>query len=276
MARPQAKKNDGPMDIVEVSRGKLEFYLIGATPYVYHAVSLKAKRELLYPKKKKKTEADRMESLKHEPFEEYRGSMYYHRDSNRPTTLMVPARQFKDAMRSAALRIAGTTKAEVGQLVWVTPENIDMYGVPQLYSAVVNQQGVPDIRTRAILPEWACRCNVSYLQPNLNPPAVVKLLGNAGIICGVGDARLEKGALDFGQFHLVPENDKELMDRYQRIVSEGGREAQEQAIKDPLYYDVETEELMSWFKDEVRRRKAQEVVPSGEDEEDEALEEAAD
>jgi hypothetical protein len=33
-----------------------------------------------------------------------------------------------------------------------------------------------------------------------------------------------------------------------------GRKAQAQAMKEPKYYDTETEELLSWFDAEIKRR----------------------
>jgi hypothetical protein len=243
------------LDVIQMREGHQDFCILGVSPFVYNSLSNKAKTDgstgLLSAPKKNRSELESV--AKHEPWKEYRDSVYRHKGDRYPTRLMIPGRMFKGAMRSVAARIPGVFGTEVGQLIWVSPEEISLYGIPQIWTTTVrsaNTDRTPDVRTRAIVPEWACRLHVRYIMPNIKAPNVVKLLGNSGLICGVGDARAEKGKFSNGQFHLVDEDDE----RFQRIVAEGTREAQDEALRDPLYYDAETEELLSWYIEERRRR----------------------
>lgn len=85
-------------------------------------------------------------------------------------------------------------------------EATDIYGVPRLYMAGVRSSDMkrtPDIRTRAILPEWACRVSVKYAMPALTHQAVANLLASGGMCSGIGDGRVEKGHLNFGLFRVA-------------------------------------------------------------------------
>lgn len=243
-------KQEATVEILELSRGRMEVVVKGTAPLIMNRMSEKAKRELLFPAKKKNAAA-RAASLKHEPLEEYRASVYRLRDDMAPTLLAVPAVMFRGALRSAALDLPGAYKTQVGRLTYVDGEWVSIYGVPQLYMSVVRSAGInktPDIRTRAIIPEWSARFSVIYQEPIFNQQMVANLLAAAGEIVGIGDYRPEKGAGSYGRFALVAEEDAAA------IVAGGGRQAQLDALADPVMYDLETEEMYEWFTAEVNRR----------------------
>jgi hypothetical protein len=75
-------------------------------------------------------------------------------------------------------------------------------------------------------------------------------LGAAGVIIGVGDGRPEKGKLSFGKFRVVSADDRDLL----AIMKSGGRKAQDAALADPEFYDLETRKLLTWFNEERGRR----------------------
>jgi hypothetical protein len=112
----------------------------------------------------------------------------------------------------------------------------------------------PDIRTRAIIAEWCMPCTIQYVKPQMSETAIMQLLANGGIIVGVGDFRQEKGKCNFGQFEIVAEAD------CKEIIKTGGRVKQDAAIKDPICFDAESEELLNWFHEEVRKRGKQELL----------------
>jgi hypothetical protein len=225
---------------------------MGSTPLICQAMSAKAKMELLLPSQRKNA-AERAGSLKHDPLQEFRDSPYKLGDPTSPTYIAMPATAFKGALRNAALDLPGASKAQVGRLTYVRGDMINIYGVPQMIMAVVRCADInrtPDIRTRVIIPEWACRLTVEYVQPLLKSAAVINLLAAAGITQGIGDWRTEKGKGDYGQFKIVAQDDA----NFQRIIATGGRPAQIDAMETPVYYNDETQELISWFAVETKRR----------------------
>jgi hypothetical protein len=125
----------------------------------------------------------------------------------------------------------------------------------------------PDIRTRAILPRWACAIRINFVQPQLSERNVVHLLAAAGVLCGIGDFRQEKGAGSYGQFRIADgPDDPEFVE----IVQSGGREAQDAALANPETYDNETASLYAWVTEEIAKRReagveASRHAPEGED-----------
>lgn len=238
------------IEIVEVNRGVIEVCLLGTTPLIHNTMSAKVRRELLLPKGRK-TAAEKAGQLKHEPLEEYRASV--RRMEEGPTAIGVPGPAFKGGICNAAIDVPGATKAQVGRLVHVNGYTIPVYGVPEIFSSVVRSADInktPDVRTRAIMPQWACKLSISFIKPLVRDSVVIGLLAAAGYTQGVGDFRVQKGKGDFGQFKIVSPDDPEFVE----ILKTGGRKAQEKALEQPEAYDIETEELLSWFDTEVTRR----------------------
>ena len=249
--KKQTKKSE-EIIVHEIATGELDICIVGVHGFICNRVSEKAKRQLLMPSKKKNA-AEKATTLKHNPLDEYRASPYTSEDSKSPTFLQALAVSFKKAMMGAALDIPGTTKSQIGRLMWVKTERVALYGVPKFFMSIVRSADMnrtPDVRTRAILPEWACRISIQYAMPMLTAKAVGNLLASAGLLQGVGDWRNEKGSGTYGQFRCVSENDKE----FKRIIKMGGRKAQVAAMKNPECYDRETKELYDWFNEEIDNR----------------------
>jgi hypothetical protein len=239
--------------ITQLGYGEIEVGMMGLSPMVYNAVSLKARQELLLPRTR--TRASRATSLKHDPLEEYRNSVYRRRQfETGPTRLLFPCPAFKGVLSTAALDLpTDVTKAKIGRLTWVLGDKLDVWGVPQLKMDVVRNSDIgrtPDIRTRAILSQWACIARIRYMRPILNERTIQGLLHMGGLTVGIGDFRQEKGKGSYGQFGLCPLDDEQ----FQQIVANGGMAAQDAALRQPEFYDAETEELYSWFVDEIARR----------------------
>jgi hypothetical protein len=242
------------MEVVSVGHGTMTMCIIGESPLICNSMSLKATKELLLPAGKKTT-AQKKTSLKHDPLREFRASMVRRReDENGPTRVLFPAPAFKGAIMTSALDIPlPVKKSEIGRLSWVHGQKIDIYGVPQMFMAVVRNSDInrtPDIRTRALFPEWAARVTLKFVEPILTAPLVAQLMEFAGSVCGVGDFRQEKGKGNYGQFTICGEDDL----RFQSIIRNGGMAAQDAAIADPECHDSETEELWAFYQEEVRNR----------------------
>lgn len=247
-----AKKTAEEITVITVGTELLTYNVLGTSPLILNAMSQKTRQQLILPPKKKNT-AEKTSTLKHVPMEEYRASAYKSQGDTAPTRLLMMSTAFKNALRSVALDLPGATKAQLGRLAFVEGVYVHVYGVPQLFMSVVRNSDMahtPDVRTRAIVPEWACQVAIRIMTPMLNATEVDKLFGAAGMMRGVGDWRPEKGSGSFGQFSLVAEDDP----RFVAIVDGGGREAQDAALDNPACYDGETAELLTWFDAEVKRR----------------------
>lgn len=244
------KKDMQSIEIAPLERETAEFYLVGQTPLIFNRMAEKAKRELLKPAGRK-TAAQKKTTQKHDPFSEFDASIYRLDEPDEPTLLAMPAPAFKKAMSNAGVDIPGATKAGLGRLLRVHGYRVGIYGLPQIFTTAVRSADAgktPDMRTRAIVPEWACMITISYVTPLLTLGGISNVLSGAGEIIGIGDFRQEKGAGDFGLFRIASADDKE----YVRIAKQG-REAQERAMKSPDFFDAETEELLTWFQQEIEK-----------------------
>lgn len=234
---------------------RLEVVALGSTPFICNRMPMKlgtAGAEMVQPSDKK-TMVERQTVAKHNVTREFRDSPYTLKDETQPTLLAFLAGAFKKAMATAALDIPGARKAQINRLLWVENERLPLYGIPRLFMSVVRSAGignVPDIRTRAILPEWAMRLTITFVYPMLNEDSVVNLAAAAGDSVGVGDWRKEKGAGTYGSFVITTDEHTDV----QRIMTTGGRKAQEEAMDHPLFYDDESEELFQYWQDAVKKR----------------------
>lgn len=254
MATKNAKKDESIV-ITEIQEGSIKVVLVGRTPLILNRLSEKAKHELLMPKGRK-TSAEKAAGLKHDPLAEYRSAPNTFSDPTSSTLLAIPAAAPKKAIASAALDIPGAKKAQIGRLVWVPGTYLGVYGLPQLLMSTVRSADMnrtPDIRTRAIVAEWAIPMTVNFVTPILNPTVILNLLNAAGFYIGIGDWRNEKGAGTMGQFSILSEaqaaQDKRVID-----ILKIGRQQQQDAMDSPTAFDDETEELLGWFNQELKIR----------------------
>lgn len=248
----QQKAPTQELQIELLRRSHTTFHILGSSPFIYNAMSAKAKEVLLFPEAGKKTMADKQANIKHDPIAEFRDSVYYS-PGDGPSRLVIPAAMFKKAAMNAALDTPDAKKTQIGRLMWVDGINIDFYGIPHLLMSVVRSADMnrtPDIRTRAIVPFWACKVTVYYAEPALKQNRVANILANAGDFIGIGDFRQEKGAGNFGRFSLVGEDDP----TWAQIVKKAGRVEQDKALANALPYDTESERMLSWFLEEAKRR----------------------
>lgn len=250
------KKPDQETEVTvnEIQMTRMEFCVVGLSPLVPHAMSFKAKGQLIFPSKKK-NQAEKDSSFKHDPYQEMRDAAYKFRGDEENTRLYLPGSMFHSAMSAAAIDISGAKKSQVGRLTSVEQEKIPLYGIPQIWSTIVRSSDMnrtPDIRTLPIIPKWAATFAVSFLGSLIPANSVANLLGAAGTIVGIGDGRPQKGKLAMGKFRTCMPDDKEFLS----IVKAGTRPAQDRAMADPAFYDIETEELLLWFNAELDRRHA--------------------
>jgi hypothetical protein len=247
-----AASSTGEIVIFEQTRGKMQFCVLGTTPLIHNRMSQKALQELLFPKGKKNA-AEKAISLKHNPLQEFRDSPYIIKDESANTLISLLPSAFKGTMMTAALDMPGVARTQIKKHIYVEGQAIEIYGIPQILMATTRSADInrtPDVRTRAVMPEWACKLTIEFTKPLLKEQSVANLLAAGGMVSGVGDWRQEKGSGNYGCFKLVSEDDKD----FQRIVKSMSRKAQAKALEHPECFDNETEELLSWFETETKRR----------------------
>jgi hypothetical protein len=252
MAAAKKGTDSGEIAIMEVQRGELDLFIIGTSPLITNRMSQKVWHELLAPQGRK-TAATKAQSLKHDPIQEFRDSPYIIEQDDSPTLIGVMASSFKKAMCTAALRTPGVNKTEIAQLVYVPGALIGVYGLPRVFMAITRSADMnktPDVRTRALLPEWACRISISYVKPALRERSIANLIASAGLMAGIGDWRQEKGSGSYGSFRICEPTDPDFV----RITQTMGREAQAEALQNPVPYNDETSEMLAWFDVEIKRR----------------------
>lgn len=277
-APPAPTRAQETITITEIRREHIYgIRIIGRTPLLYNAVSEKAMRELLWPRGPL-TKAQKAGNIKHDPVQEYRDSVYRLRGG--PTLLGIPAAMMKHAIAFPATDLPDKlTRAKTDRLVWVDGEMVPVYGRPQLHMTIVrmaNPARTPDIRTRAILPEWCAEFDVTYVDTAdvpgrglLNRRAVMQLIASAGMLSGIGDGRNQKGALNYGSFDLVVDGDRRAEAEYERIKREGGRAAQEADLfaEQPYPYDYQTERLLNYYAERLNARGVEGDAPDDGEEE---------
>lgn len=256
----KASKKQEIIDIQEIEIEEIRFNVLGRTPLIMNRFHQKARQELLYPKERE-SRATLESRLKHDPLAEFRGSICLNRDANRPALIHLPDGAPKKALAAAGLDMPGAAKAKLERLTGAADINIDLFGVPMMYMVMVRNSDInrtPDVRTRAIFPQWACSVTFRYPGRLLTRRAIASLFGAAGVIVGIGDWRPQKGG-SHGTFTLVSDDDP----AFREIVKKQGRAAQKAAFDKPSYYDADTEELFAWFEAElVRREKSAPSRPS--------------
>ena len=239
---------------ISIKMERVTYRILGTTPIILNRLAEKARHQLLLPSGRM-TQAEKAVNLKHNPYNEFESSPYKLPDGE-PALLAHLSTAFKRAIAGTALDLPGAKKTQLSRLMWVEGEKVPLYGIPKLHMAITRSADInrtPDVRTRCIIPEWACEVTVAFPVPILKEETVSNLFAAAGMIQGVGDWRPEKGSGTYGQFVLVSEDD-DTMKEWQRIVDNGGREAQEAAMAEAVPYDAETDELLAWFVEEAERR----------------------
>lgn len=247
------KKQATEIQIKPLQQGTLKLRIIGTTPLYQNRMSEKTKQGLLVGSKKK-TAAEKIE-IKHHPIDEYRSAAETMQEG--PTALGVVTIAVKAAMSTAALETAGITKTSTQRLIRVPAGHFALYGTPQLKIDVTRSADMartPDMRSRCYLPKWGAEVSVDFISPQFNASSIVNLLCNAGVMCGIGDFRQEKGKGSFGCFRVIGEGQKDA--EWDDLAANHGRDVQLAALEDPQCADRDTEDFLDFYLSEVARRSA--------------------
>jgi hypothetical protein len=249
----KASEQTAEITVVPLKRASVTLRIIGTTPLFQNRMANKAKQQLLVGGGRK-SKADRA-NIKHDPYQEFRDSAEVLPDG--PSALGLRVTAVKAAMATAALETPGLSKSSAQRLLFMPGDFVPLYGTPFLRMDVVRSADInktPDVRSRAFLPKWGAEVTVQFIVPQLSVSSVVALLCNAGVLIGVGDYRQEKGKGAFGSFRVIGEGEKDK--EWDELVAKHARKVQEAALKDPAPADRDTEDLLTFFASEVKRRAA--------------------
>ena len=250
MVKAKRAVEDLVLEVGEITFSTARCYLYGATPLIMNRFSQKAWQELLLPSARK-NRASLEQTLKHDPLAEFRGSVYKTTETS-AAAFHFPTGAFHKAIAQAAIDLPGAKRAQIERLTKVIDVNVELFGLPQIYMAMVRNSDInrtPDVRTRAIFPEWACQINVSFVRSIIAPNSVANLIMAAGAIVGIGDWRSEKGG-SFGAFKVVPEDNRQ----FKHVVERQARVEQMKSYIDPVPYDHDTTDIFTWFTAEIKKR----------------------
>lgn len=230
---------------VQIKVGVVQVVLIGTMPLVMNKKSMAVRCQLLSPRLSK-NKVERETTVRHDPLQEFRSSVYYHKIGGPGQPLLgFPSVAVKKSMAFAALDVPGAKKAQIGRLCWVDGPTAPFFGIPELGISSVILAGMskaPDERTRAFFKEWVIPVTIKFVVPLLNATSIHDLLAAAGIINGLGDWRQQLGSGSHGQFRIMQDS-KEDLAYFDRIVETGGSGPQKAALKNPSFYDEESEFL---------------------------------
>jgi len=237
--------------------GHVDLCVLGHSPLLVNCFSQKAIHQITQPRGTL-TKTQKKSEMKHNPREEFRSSVYRDYSTDGPTRIQGLSVWFKKGIASMALDIeSATSKAQLGRCVFVEGERVAIYGTPKVDVRMVRMADAsrtPDVRFRAIIPEWACKIRIAYMMPTLTKNDILKLAAAAGMFRGVGENRPEKGSGAFGQYEFCEPTDP----RYLAVMKQGRATQdailQAETLQPEHFYDHEGHDLYEWWLGEAERR----------------------
>ena len=208
----RAKKVE--VNAAEIRIESARMQIVGASPLIVHKFSEKARKELL-DKATQKAKAGREPK---NPVREFMESLHW--ITPMPTEYTeeafaaalaagakfgFPATGLKKSAVSGAYR-AGLTKDKVstfGAFHIGGGELVEIHGVPEMREDyVVVSNGAPDIRFRAMFPQWSMEFELFYNAAVYSLEQLVTFYRFGGFATGLGDWRVERGGI-FGSYQVV-------------------------------------------------------------------------
>jgi hypothetical protein len=211
-----APKETTTIELPQLSIQMMDVTLIGDTPLIVHAWSLKAKREMLDKQMKKPRPAREAK----DPVEDFRQSLYLLPDGG----YGFPSIAFKSAAVTACTSVAGVTKVAARQAFHIVGEDMDVAGAFEGVKMRQNMvrvegsearmredmvrigMGSADLRYRGEFWPWNAKVLVRFNANVLSPAQILNLLNTAGFAVGVGEWRSERDGQN-GVFHVAAETD---------------------------------------------------------------------
>ena len=215
------KKEDIGIELPALKIGLMEVTIVGDTPLIVHAWSMKAKKEML--DKQMKTAKGAKEAKN--PKADFESSLYRLPDGG----YGFPSVAFKGAAVTAGTSVAGITKIAARQAFHVLGEDADVQGAfdgcksrvnlvrieggaPSMREDMVRVgMGTADLRYRGEFTDWHAKILVRYNANVLSESQILNLLNTAGFAVGVGEWRPEKDGMN-GMYHVATAADMERLE----------------------------------------------------------------
>lgn len=173
---------------------RIEFQLVGTTPFVMHKFAAKAREEIMQKqiagstaKAKKKREPKDFEQV-------YLDAHHFSYDD----WVGIPASAFRSAMISAC-KLVGFVMTRAKLAIFIHHDGIDkddgtplvrIIGTPRRHETYVRlETGVVDIRVRPMWEEWAVNLQIDYDADVFTADDIANLLQRAGQQVGIGEGR---------------------------------------------------------------------------------------
>jgi len=172
----------------------IEFQVRGTAPYVQHRFWKKA--EMMEEQGKGTTKQSKSKKVR--PPKDFEKDYEQSKHVSTEGWIGIPAPAFRNAMISAC-RVSGFVMTRAKLSVFILPDGFDqddgtplvkIKGKPQMHtSRVRNDNGSPDIRSRAMFPAWGCTLRVRYDGDQFSSIDIANLIERAGLQVGIGEGR---------------------------------------------------------------------------------------
>jgi hypothetical protein len=172
----------------------MQLRIVGDSPLICHAWSVKAKKMMLDKQMKKAKPAKESK----DPEQDFRESLYPLPDGG----YGFPAVAFKSAAVDACSHVDGLTKVSARGAMHIVGDMIPIDGTPTMREDMVRVgMGTADIRYRGEFREWSCELLIRYNASVISDEQVANLFNTAGFAIGVGEWRPQRDG-SFGMFHV--------------------------------------------------------------------------
>jgi hypothetical protein len=202
---------DAVLTLARPQLDKVNVGIVGETPIISNAFPRKALMAIL-AKHMQLPEAVMPLSAKN-PVANYEACIHYVRDEEGRMRCAMPGASFKAALVAACRMTGGKldmTKAK--QLFQVIPYRVRIYGDAPVMCEhrVRNNDGVVDIRHRAMYCRWMAILPIRFHAGSISQEVITSLTQLAGFGCGIGDWRIAAPKSNNGQmgsWRLAEESD---------------------------------------------------------------------
>lgn len=200
------------IEIPEIRVETFQLKLIGDSPLIEHAWSVKAKKMMLDKQMKKATSGKEAK----DPFQDFCDSMYWLTDKPEHPTMDdvlkakfgFPVTAFKAAAIDAGFQQGILAKKTTARGAFhIVGEFAEIEGTPEMREDMVRVgMGTADIRYRGEFKKWSTVLTIRYNPMAMSMAQIINLFNIGGFANGVGEWRPSKDGA-FGTFHVATQGE---------------------------------------------------------------------